>query len=447
MHKLRNQAKHFYSSHTNRVNYDEFLNNHQELPSNVILRDLNETRIASRYYLLRSSLRLKQSLTMYFGLYQIPQKLDENEWEFAREVEAVLCISKEVIVLSQNEKLLNAAFGPVMKIKLHNSLNSKTMKMIDLNNWEKNARAPRIEVDIATWSPEGIECKNRALLECERRFFGNKSEEVFGNNRFIQLNKREQAVLVLEKRTCANKNVLSMQEWKVAIDALEGFYVGFYCTAMAYDRLKHRPHLTEELQPEPQQNENLGEDTSPVNHFDDILDLFEEAEMDVETEVLTEHDYIIRDQNQGTIEYQKVIKEWVKYRVPWRELYKEINIANDKTPDPFDDLMNLPSQPLLEHLQQNNKNLNNIFGFLPLMCKASPCQLGALNAQSFAERMISIGNLIITKKRTQLDDIVIKQLVVLQMNRKFMEFARENRKVLLSHVKGVSDIPQNIFSA
>ena len=134
MHKLRNQAKHFYSSHTNRVNYDEFLNNHQELPSNVILRDLNETRIASRYYLLRSSLRLKQSLTMYFGLYQIPQKLDENEWEFAREVEAVLCISKEVIVLSQNEKLLNAAFGPVMKIKLHNSLNSKTMKMIDLAN-------------------------------------------------------------------------------------------------------------------------------------------------------------------------------------------------------------------------------------------------------------------------------------------------------------------------
>ena len=36
MQKLRDQAKHFYSSHKNRVNYDEFLNSHQELPSNVV---------------------------------------------------------------------------------------------------------------------------------------------------------------------------------------------------------------------------------------------------------------------------------------------------------------------------------------------------------------------------------------------------------------------------
>ena len=39
-----------------------------------------------------------------------------------------------------------------------------------------------------------------------------------------------------------------------------------------------------------------------------------------------------------------------------------------------------------------------IFGFLPLMCKSSSFQLGALNAQSFAEHIISVGNLIIMKK-------------------------------------------------
>ena len=107
--------------------------------------------------------------------------------------------------------------------------------------------------------------------------------------------------------------------------------------------------------------------------------------------------------------------------------------------DPFDDLMKLPSHQLLQHMEAINVQRDNIFGYLVLMCKASPCQLGALNSQSFAERMISVGNLIITKKRTQLDDIIIKQLVVLQMNRKFMEFTRDTKKVGPSFVKGTSN--------
>lgn len=60
--------------------------------------------------------------------------------------------------------------------------------------------------------------------------------------------------------------------------------------------------------------------------------------------------------------------------------------------------MMFPSQQMLEHMEILYKQRDNIFGYLQLMCKASPCQLGALNAQNFAEQMILVGNLIITKK-------------------------------------------------
>lgn len=119
------------------------------------------------------------------------------------------------------------------------------------------------------------------------------------------------------------------------------------------------------------------------------------------------------------------------------KLYEEIK--RDSKCDPFKGLMKLPIQPVMEHIDRMNEEKNNIFGFLPLMCKASPCQLGALNAQSFAERIISVGNLIITKKRTKLDDNLLKQLIVLRMNRGFMEFARHNKIASSTHIRGIAD--------
>ena len=71
MDELRLQAKKFYSTINNRVNFDAFVKQHPKLLSNSLLRDLNETRISSRHNLIRSSLQLKSTLTMYFGAYQL----------------------------------------------------------------------------------------------------------------------------------------------------------------------------------------------------------------------------------------------------------------------------------------------------------------------------------------------------------------------------------------
>lgn len=117
MQKLRDQAKHFHSSHTHRVNYEAILEANPDLPKTSIERDLNQTRMSSQYNLVRSSLRLKRSVQMYFLRYNIQPYLNELDWKFCMEVEAILMASKDLVTLAQTETKLNAAYGPVMRLK------------------------------------------------------------------------------------------------------------------------------------------------------------------------------------------------------------------------------------------------------------------------------------------------------------------------------------------
>ena len=63
-------------------------------------------------------------------------------------------------------------------------------------------------------------------------------------------------------------------------------------------------------------------------------------------------------------------------------------------------------------------------GYLPLMAGCSIGQLGALNAESFCERILSCANNIIQANNTLLSDSELEMLVVLRMNKDFMEFMR-----------------------
>ena len=86
------------------------------------------------------------------------------------------------------------------------------------------------------------------------------------------------------------------------------------------------------------------------------------------------------------------------------------------------DLMNAASD-------YNNLH-DNVFGLIIMMGKNSPYQLGALNAQSFVERMNSHGNLIVDKNRMCLDDDTIDKLVVLKTNSGYMENSRDQCAVM-----------------
>ena len=66
------------------------------------------------------------------------------------------------------------------------------------------------------------------------------------------------------------------------------------------------------------------------------------------------------------------------------------------------------------------------FGILPLMASCCDGQIGALNAESFAERDNSVAKLILTTLNANLSDEDLEKLVVLRMNRNFMSYMRKH---------------------
>ena len=112
-------------------------------------------------------------------------------------------------------------------------------------------------------------------------------------------------------------------------------------------------------------------------------------------------------------------------------------------PDPFTELMQVDMGILMRSMEQYNSDNRNEFGFLPLMTRLSPCQLGALNAQSFVERMNSCGKMLVGLKRSNMKHDMIDTLVVLRMNRGFMEHCREKGKMTKIVIVDLKDLTQN----
>ena len=93
-------------------------------------------------------------------------------------------------------------------------------------------------------------------------------------------------------------------------------------------------------------------------------------------------------------------------------------------------------------IERHNKENNNVFGYLHMMCRLSPCQLGALNAQSFVERVNSCAKLIVSDKRTSLKHELIDKLVILRMNLKFMIYC-QGKNGSIGKVKTILNVRGN----
>lgn len=129
---------------------------------------------------------------------------------------------------------------------------------------------------------------------------------------------------------------------------------------------------------------------------------------------------------------KKALKQWLAWEPDWKIIYPNANLPSNATANlhPFDDLMNLDMYDLMNAASDYNNLHDNAFGLIIMMCKNSPYQLGALNAQSFVEHMNSRGNLIVDKNRTCLDDDTIGKLVVLKTNGGYMENTRDQCAVM-----------------
>ena len=76
-----------------------------------------------------------------------------------------------------------------------------------MDSWDgKSTIAPRMTINVNDMSDNMRTCRMRAILELERRFFGNKEEYVFEDNEHVyfpelNLSDCEMVCLVLDKRT------------------------------------------------------------------------------------------------------------------------------------------------------------------------------------------------------------------------------------------------------
>ena len=112
---------------------------------------------------------------------------------------------------------------------------------------------------------------------------------------------------------------------------------------------------------------------------------------------------------------------WFGLVVDWKAEFPEAKLEGV---DLLNDLLDIDMGRLYGKIITEIDPDRSKFGFLPLMAGCCDGQIGALNAESFAERVISGSNLVMTNGNTLLGDKMLEMLVVLRMNREFMEFMR-----------------------
>ena len=375
---------------------------------------------------------------MYCTLHLDAPFLTESDWSFCVEVEAILRISKKLVTFSQTEKSLIAAYAPALRKQVHNQLSAKNMEKIDLLEWQSQVNPSRTSVNVdETFSDAGRECRRRALLETERRFFGNTSDDLMDDHSVkaaLKLTQREKAVMVLDKRTCLDKQILdNADEWHDAIRALRDFYVEFYVQGKKYDRKQNRPtnDATDEQASIDSSDNDLSE-SEPDDHADMlIVDAMVNLQNETPQDDLTEEDRVELDTAAATKEYDDIIYEYAQWKFPWREVYdkkeiEEMGCQPGEKLDTIDHLINVDVEKMMKAVQKlSTEKRKGKYDLLINMCKNSRCQLGALASQSFAERMNSVGNLLVTDKRTKLGKELLNKLVVLHMNR---DFIHDNRR-------------------
>ena len=116
-------------------------------------------------------------------------------------------------------------------------------------------------------------------------------------------------------------------------------------------------------------------------------------------------------------EFDRVIKLWIKYMPEWKKLFpeelgqKEIIAATD--------LINVDLKVIM-----NDIGAKHPYGLIPLMMKCGRGQLGALNAESYTERIKSACKVVMDEGNTKLSYELLDKLVTLRMNRRFVESRR-----------------------
>jgi len=391
-------------------------------PDITIKVDYNTTRIAAVHGLLHSELRLNRALKAYALKYTPGWALSSEDWRVAADFEAVLNCTRVTSTLAQIETKYMAAFTMLIKQLAMTKLRAKTLDVIDLNKVTADPKLPRTSVAVDCLSKEGQTVRERATVEGERRWCGNKGEVLEGGA--ISMGRHELLAMLLDKRTLGCQHVTAdVRNAAIAVYLEE--YAKFARTAKAYNCQAATERLAaEQAAPEATATTALATVPSGLasgNTFG--VAAWGSDDDDDEDDADEDEDEVI------TNEAKAALKAWRKYKVEWLDMYPDLK-KKKKVDEPLDlveDLMQLDIGRLYKHVEGVDQG-RKLYGWIPLMASCSTGQLGALSAESYCERVLSCANNVLVKGNTLLSDEEVEMLVVLRMNRGFMQFMREYYK-------------------
>jgi len=107
------------------------------------------------------------------------------------------------------------------------------------------------------------------------------------------------------------------------------------------------------------------------------------------------------------------------------KLYDSNILPRNGVLDIVDHLLKVDFEPIYNRVVKANSS--KAFGLLPLMMSCSKYQLGSLNLQSFAERINSAANRVVTEETIQTNPTLVDKLVTLRMNKSFMDFIKDSK--------------------
>ena len=391
-----------------------------------------------------SFVRTHKVVKMYSALYlnSRPAKLTDADYQTIAEIEAIMRASADVAVLVQTERLYVKAIGWPLQMRMFECLRADTLEVIRLSSIKANSYERR-EKSVSLLNPISKEVRRRSALEAERRFAANETEELTNDDPVLDRSTMLATLLDPRTATCMHLPEHGRPALvKHMIELLKEEYIVYGINAFNFHESNKIVDVDAAASPaSPADSAATGAGAAAASEprpppakanafgFDD-----EEPAMEVEIDEPSTADVqsARRDRDQLkkdlAAQFQRVHRSYVIFcqYLDWPTLFPELNLPADGDYGLIDDLIEADIVTKVIDLMIARDPTREKFGFLPYMATGSKASVGSHLASSFAERINSAANLILTTGNTLLADDEVDMLCVLRMNRAFMQYMRDN---------------------
>ena len=199
--------------------------------------DKNNTRVSARNGLVRSMVRLNRGLDLYATMNNSDWKLSDVEWDAGCEFLALFEVVKEATTLVQTENHFTGALAYPLAEHTMAKLRGEQFQVVDWKAVTASSKLPLLVKEVASFSAVGKVARERVILEGERRFCGNLTEEHTGES--VVLMTRDKLAQMLDLRTVGCSHFKDRDDLRHECKALlKGDYVAYALRAHQFNEDK-----------------------------------------------------------------------------------------------------------------------------------------------------------------------------------------------------------------